>query len=61
MRVLVGVWVDVGLVGGECVEERHGPAGVGVDDPRPRLGRVVRGHTAVLLVVEVTANLELCV
>ena len=33
MRVLVGVGVDVCLVSGECVEERHGAAGVGVHDP----------------------------
>ena len=59
MRVLVGVRVDVGLVRGECIEERHGAAGVCVDYPRPGLRRVVRGHSAVLLVVEVTAHLEL--
>ena len=30
MRILVGVRVDVGLVGGEGVEERHGAVSVGM-------------------------------
>ena len=47
MRILVGMGIDVGLVSGECVEERHVARRVGVDDAvaaaRP-VNRVVRRH-----------------
>ena len=48
MRVLISVRVDVGLVGGECVEERHVAGGMRVDDPVSSVHRVVGGHPAEL-------------